>query len=362
MSEHDHKDEPIKPGAPVTPEDSGSQALSDALRSSFVIVRVMMLGLLLVFLGSGFFTVGPSEKAIVLRFGKPQGEGEKALLGPGFHFAFPAPIDEVVRIPITQVQTIRSSVGWYATTPALEAAKAEPPPGQSLNPAIDGYIITGDANIVHARATLTYRITDPVRYSFDFVDASSLVTNALNEALVFAGSQYTVDDALTRDVTGFRDKIYSRLLQLIDQQRLGIAVDSPPAIQIIPPRQEPVKVAFARVLDASIQRDKQLNEARTYESDLLSKARGDAASITNTAVADKTRLVEFVAADAKRFTDLLPQYEKNPEMWKELQQTEAVRRTLTNAQEKIFVSARGDGKPREMRLQLSREPQKPGAK
>ncbi len=359
MNEHDHKHEPEKP-APVTREDAGSQALSDALRSSFLIVRLVMIVLVVIFLASGFFTVGPQEKAVILRFGKPVGEGEKALLGPGFHFALPAPIDEVVRIPITQIQTVTSTVGWYATTPEMEAMKAEPPPGPSLNPAIDGYLITGDANIIHARAALRYRITDPIRYQFDFSNASSLVVNALNEALIFSAAQYKVDDVLTRDVTGFRDKIYNRLLHLIDQQQLGITIE-PPTVQVIPPRQEPVHSAFARVLDASIQRDKQMNESSRYELDLLGRARSSAASITNSATTERQRLVEFVAADAKRFSDFLPQYEQNPELYFRQMQTETLQRVLTNVQEKIFVPARADGKSRELRIQINREPQKPGA-
>ena len=127
--------EPASPQPPEAPDDASSQALSDALKSSFAIIKVLMVGLVVVFLGSGFFTVGPQERAVVLRFGKPVGVGEKALLGPGSHFALPYPIDEVVRIPITQVQTVKSSVGWYATSAAMEAAGTEPPPGPSLNPA-----------------------------------------------------------------------------------------------------------------------------------------------------------------------------------------------------------------------------------
>ncbi len=72
---------------PETPVDAGSQALSEALRSSFAIVKFVMLLLVLVFLGSGFFTVGPQERALVLRFGRPVGTGEKALLGPGLHWS-----------------------------------------------------------------------------------------------------------------------------------------------------------------------------------------------------------------------------------------------------------------------------------
>jgi len=76
---------------PEVSDDAGSQALSEALRSSFAIVKVLMVALVIVFIGSGFFTVGTQEKAVILRFGKPIGEGEKALLGPGPHWALPAP-------------------------------------------------------------------------------------------------------------------------------------------------------------------------------------------------------------------------------------------------------------------------------
>ena len=84
--------------------DAGSQALAEALGSSFAIVKIVMLLMVVVFFGSGFFQVGPSEKAVILRFGRPVGEGKGVLLGPGLHWSFPYPIDEVVKIPITESQ------------------------------------------------------------------------------------------------------------------------------------------------------------------------------------------------------------------------------------------------------------------
>src|SRR6266404_2173719 len=153
--EHDHEHHSHDaPGAaaPVASEDAGSQALAEALKSSFAIVKVVMIVLVIVFFAKGFFTVGPQERAIILRFGNPQGEGNKALLGAGLHWSFPYPIDEVVKIPITEIQKVSSTVGWYFTTPEKEFNNQEDPPGPSLNPAIDGYTITGDGNIVHTRA------------------------------------------------------------------------------------------------------------------------------------------------------------------------------------------------------------------
>src|SRR6185436_6647508 len=150
-----------------------SQALSDALKSSFGIVRVILVVMVLVFLGSGFFTVGTQEKAIILRLGKPVGKDEKALLGPGPHWAFPYPIDEVVRIPVSQVQTIRSAVGWYETTTVMEATGVTPPPTDTLNPLTQGYVLTGDGNIIHVRGELRYRIAEPgLTYALNFANVS----------------------------------------------------------------------------------------------------------------------------------------------------------------------------------------------
>src|SRR5262245_34613689 len=116
-----------------TPVDAGSQALAEALRSSFRIVRVVMGVLVLVFLASGFFTVGPQERAMILRLGRPVGEGEKALLSPGLHWSLPYPIDEFIRVPITQLQQVTSTVGWFQVTPAQEVNNIEPPAGNTLN-------------------------------------------------------------------------------------------------------------------------------------------------------------------------------------------------------------------------------------
>src|ERR1039458_6135974 len=101
---HSHDDHEHSHAAPETPMDAGSQALAEALHSSFAIVKVVMFALFAVFLCSGFFKVEPDQRAIILRFGKPVGEGEKALLGPGLHWSFPYPIDEIEKVSITGIQ------------------------------------------------------------------------------------------------------------------------------------------------------------------------------------------------------------------------------------------------------------------
>lgn len=338
--------------APEVTEDAGSRALADALRSSFAIVKVLMIALVAIFFCSGFFTVGPQEKAVILRFGKPLGEGEKALLGPGAHWAFPSPIDEVVKIPVGQVQTVASTIGWYATTAAMEAAGAEAEAGPSLRPGTDGYLLTGDTNIIHARGTLVYRISEPgLRFEFDFVEASNLVQNAFNNALLYAAVNLTVDDAL-KDISAFREKVAVRLQELIARQQLGVVVDQI-NLQPIPPRR--LKPDFERVLAALVNRDKTLNEARSYENQTVSRAKSEAAVRVNAGITESNLMVQFVAADAQRFTELLPAYRRNPELFMRQRQQETVQRVLSNVELKAVLP----GTPVDLRLQLSRDPQKP---
>jgi membrane protease subunit HflK len=342
---------------PETPDDPGSQALSDALRSSFKIIRVVMIALLVVFLFSGFFTVGTQEKAVILRFGKPVGTGERALLGPGFHWAFPYPIDEYVKIPVGQLQTVNSSIGWYATSPGAEAAQNEPPPRPSLNPATDGYVLTGDENIIHVRGTLLYRITEPgLRYTFDFTNTQAHVQNSFDNALLYAAAGFKVDDALTRDVAGFRDRVRARLNDLVAQYQLGITVDQI-NVQAIPPRQ--LTAAFAAVLEADVRRGKVLNDARSYENQTVSRARSEAQARINTGENERNRMVKEINAEAGRFTAFLPKYKANPRSFTEQRQIEVLQRVLTNVAEPLILTRRSDGKPHEIRLQLNQEQRPP---
>jgi modulator of FtsH protease HflK len=351
-------DEPSHLHEPAAPEtrDAGSQALAEALRSSFTIVKIVMLLMVLAFFSSGFFTVGPSEKAVILRFGKLVGEGQKTLLTSGLHWSFPYPIDEVVKIPITEIQKAASRSGWYFTTPEQELSGEELPAGGSLNPAVDGYVLTADRNIVHTRATLYYHIDDPIRYIFSFESASNVIQNALDNALLYTAAQFNVDDILISGVERFREAVRQRISDMTEREELGIVIDQI-EVQSVPPRQ--LQDIFAQVTIARQNRDKNLLQAHSYENQVLSYAGAQASTITNEAQSARTRYVESLTSEAKRFSDLLPQYEGNPSLFAQQMLVQTMSQALTNVQRKEFLPQRADGKPRELRLMLNDEPPQP---
>lgn len=343
---------------PETPVDAGTQALSEALRSSFGIIKFVMLLLVALFLASGFFTVGPQERAIIIRLGKPLGEGAKALLGPGLHYSLPYPIDEYVKVPITAIQKVRSTVGWFAVTPAQEVSgedRTALPVSVPINPEVDGYVLTADNNIIHSRATLTYHIADPVGFIFNFVNASNAVLNALDNSLILAASQFNVDDILTRDVAGFREAVRKHTAELVDRENLGVVVEDC-QVESRPPRQ--LQDAFNDVLKAEVTRHKVLDEAQVYADQTTNRASADAQSHINAAQSDRARLVNDVSSQADRFNDILPKYRANPNLFLQQRLTETLARVLTNAQDKIFLAEGADGNSKELRLMLNREGQK----
>jgi len=358
MNDHSHPHDDHEHPHPEMPVDAGSQALSEALRSSFAIVRFVMFLLIVVFLASGFFQVKPNERAMILRFGKPRGEGEKALLGPGLHWSFPYPIDEVERISVTGVQKVESTVGWYATTKEMELAGTEPPAGPTLNPALDGYTLTADANIIHVRATLSYHVVDPVRFQFGFVAASNVVQNALNNAIVFASANFKVDDILTKDKVGFKNAIEKRTTELLERDNVGVAVDQCD-VTTTWPRQQNVKNAFIAVFNAQILRDQALQQASSYTNQILTAAEATSNSIVNLAESRRVQYVNDISSRATNFLTILPWYKTNANLFVQQRFNETMGSVLTNLQEKIYVPDRLDGKSRELRLLLNREPPKP---
>ncbi|MGH8023529.1 MAG: SPFH domain-containing protein [Limisphaerales bacterium] len=348
MNGHDHPHD-HRPEAET--QDAGSQALAEALGSSFIIVKFVMACMVIAFLCSGFFQVGPQQRAVILRFGKPIGQGANALLGPGLHWSLPYPIDEVVKIPITEIQTVTSDNGWYYVTPEEELSGQVPPAGPSLNPAIDGYVLTADHSIVHARATLSYHVTDPIRYSFDFVNASNTVQNLLDNALLYSAAQFNADDLLFNDVEAYKEAVQRRVSDLADRDDLGITIDNC-EIQSAPPRQ--LAGIFAQVFESREKRSKMLTEAHNFENQVTNNAAAVAANLINLAQSEKFNYVTNLVASANRFRDILPRYEENPSLYVQQTFVQEVASVLTNVQDKWFLPLHADGTPYQLRLLLNR--------
>jgi modulator of FtsH protease HflK len=339
------------PSAPM--EDAGTKALADALSSSFLFVKGLMVILVVVFLGSGVFQVAPNEVAVVLRFGKPVGSGSEQILSQGLHWSFPYPVDEIVRIPIGESRTIDATNCWYRITPDMEITGAEPYASPSLQPGVDGYALTADGNIIHVRAMAKYRIADALRYTFNYLDVTNILENALNNAILNAASKFTADRALYKEKDAFRDAVRLRFLQTIEKANLGVELE-PIEVQTKPPMF--VKQAFDEVIGAEQVLSQTRNKAEGEAMEITRKAVGEGQAIISDGITRSNMLVQSISSQAEFFSDQLESYKRNPELFRERKLVETMSTVLTNVNDKWFLPGGSEDVKRQIRLMLNREP------
>ncbi|MHC5059727.1 MAG: protease modulator HflK [Planctomycetota bacterium] len=389
--------------------DVASRFLSDALRVSFLILKLIMLVLIILFFAWGVFRVQPNEQAMVLRLGKIRGIGQGRLLGPGLQWAFPAPIDEVVRIVTKKKETVAIDSFWYFERGSDRIKGKKPHPGRTLNPLRDGYCLTrndtvvgtgeNDYNIVHSKWVLTYTIGKPELFfkniyyeapapGQDFSDVAPASLDPLlkamaEDAIVTTMVNYSIEEAIQSE-SRIPNEVARLLQSKLDRINSGIAVDS---MQISERITWPLQVdaAFQASNKASQTSQKLVTEARGYAEQILNEAGGrdaktilaelKAPSLTaeareellsrltgasqekiSLARAYKTKTVETAKANAEYLSRLLPEYKKRPKLVLQKLYQDAIEEVLNNADEKVFLQPSIAGKGKELRILINRDP------
>jgi membrane protease subunit HflK len=415
----EQNDKNLIPKSPTKPAgdefDAAGKSLSEALRISFIVLKIIMIVLVVVFLASGFRTVGPDEQALVLRFGKICGVGENRILRPGLKWVFPYPIDKIVKIPVAKKQNLPINSFWYYQRP--EELLPQSPETKirvpaTLNPVKDGYCITrseeqgqtiaglagSDYHIIHCKWQLTYKIDDPERFfkntytddakpgqSYADIIAKSvkpLLEHLFEDAVVTAMVHYTIDEAISS-----QDRIPKHVKKLLqeklDRIESGIAVVSVQLTDITWPRQ--VDNAFLASIKASQESQKAVSEAKGYAENTLNETAGPIAiqlfeALKNETASEeekellwtqlagqaqekiagarayRTKVVETAKANAEYLQKLLPEYRKRPELVVQKIYQDAIEYILNNVDEKIVIQPTEGTQGKEIRVLLNRDP------
>ncbi|MEZ6241792.1 MAG: SPFH domain-containing protein [Phycisphaerales bacterium] len=179
--------------------DPANQSLADALRITYRLVQASMVVLLILFLASGFRTVGEGQRGVRLLFGKIQ----QSNLSPGAQWAWPYPLGELLKVDIgtTRVAVNRAFFPWVERGDEDRAIDRLPSAG-TLNPARDGSLLTADLNLAHAQWSVSYRrvslgeYIENVRPGDGLEAEQRLVRLIVQRAIVLATAEVTIDELL----------------------------------------------------------------------------------------------------------------------------------------------------------------------
>jgi len=302
------------------------------------------------YLGSGLFTVHPGEVAIRTRFGRIV----DSHLGAGLHARLPWPIEDHVLVGTDHIRRIevgfRSPAqpapgpqpqAWAGTGFAARTARADLFWFQKAKVADESFLLTGDENLIDVAFTAEYQVKDAVAFHYDVADADTVVRSVTMAALRAVLATMTVDAVYTTKRDEVEQRVVRDVQQLLDAYAIGVRMVGVNLLSVHAP--EEVHAAFRDV--ASAQEDKVLivNRAITFAQESVNLAEGDAVAMIESARAFKDERILQAQGDALAFTLRENEYRRAPGLTRFRLHLEALEEVLPAA-EKIVRPGRADVK------------------
>ncbi len=331
----------------------GLKALSKAFHHAFRLLAVSIVGLILwYFTFGGAFVVEQHERALVATFGSVSPE----VRGPGWHWAWPNPICSIIRVPAMR-RSLSTENFWFYEQPGAKINENAYRSVQ-LTPGKDGYLITGDANIIHSAWKLFYRITDPLRFHMacyadsdeDLSEPTRLLRDTFETSILRVCASNDADFTLKSPL--FRKAVQDEVSRRIAALDIGVTVED----VVLSGRTPPLGAvrSFQAVIEAELKSSTKKHQAETYAIKTLSEAESACNAVIAAANAYKTQTVESVKSDARKFENILEKYRLNPNVVPVALYSNTLSRVMASAKD-IFVLRQSDG-DQEVRLLLNRAP------
>jgi membrane protease subunit HflK len=284
-------------------------------------VVVIVIIAALVWLGSGFFIVREGQQAVVTQFGQ-----YSATVGAGLNWRLPWPIQTHEIENVTQIRSV--DVGSDATVQSTGLHESA--------------MLTADENIVEIKFSVQYRLSDARAYLFNTYKPTDAVKQAAESAVREVVGQMTMDNAMAEERDQIAPHVRDLMQTILDRYKVGIEVVAVNLQQsgVSPPEQ--VKPAFDDVLKAGQERVRLRNEAQAYANSVVPRANGAAARLKQESEGYKASVVAQAEGDAQRFSAVLAQYEKAPQVTRDRLYIDAMREIYSNAT-KVLVDGRAAG-------------------
>lgn len=350
---------------------AGLSAVLKMLRYAFVILSFGIIGLLIWYFSfGGAFTVEEQERVLVMNFGELSNQE----YGPGWHWNWPYPICEIVRIPVNR-KTILTNAFWFYVDPTKPQNPEEGPPSGPLTPGKGGYLFTGDTNIIHVGWGMFYHVSEPLKYYTKCMGPADpreddpviihpankekvgtrgpqTVIQALFEnAIIEATAKDTVDYALKSPL--YRKTVEEAVKNAITEADIGITVNEVWLDGRTPPMA--AQYAFRAVFDSKNDSFSAQNKAKSYAIKMLNQAESESVRLIADAEAYRTRVVASIQADTTYFKAMLKEYRKNPNIVLVSRYSDVLGDVLNLAEDKFVIRTNPNGK-QEIRILLNREP------
>jgi modulator of FtsH protease HflK len=275
---------------------------------------------------SGITVIRADEVAVVERWGRLVGATRATQEhGPGLLFAFPKPVDQVVRVKTKHVSQV--SIETLESPPRWEGAETYP---------IEvGYALSGDQNVVHVAMTARYRVRDPAEWAFYGPRAEDILRVEVTAAMVRSLGEMGVDRVLAEGRKELIATASRRAQAGLDAAHSGLELVSLELTLLAPPRA--LAKDFDAVQSAYIETETKKKDALAYAQDVVPRGHAEADAAVQAARAEAATARARARGEAEAFLALEREYRANPVVVRERLYRDAVEKAIGRAQEVRWI-------------------------
>lgn len=255
---------------------------------------------ILVAVFSSFYTVQPSEEAVIIRFGKFH-----ETTTPGLHFKLPFGIDSAVKVKTKLV--LQEEFGFRSSDTLNQEESFQK--GSFIK---ESQMLTGDLNVADVEWIVQYQISDPRKFLFQAQNPRQNIRDVSEAIMRRVVGDRTVNEILTTGRVEIASEAQRLTQEVLDKYDLGIRVITIKLQDVNPP--ELVKPSFNEVNAAKQEQEKAINMAEEAYNKVIPEARGKAEETLSQAEGYASAIVNRSKGDAERFLLTLKEYRLAPDV------------------------------------------------
>ncbi len=259
-------------------------------------LKWIIMGVVLLWIASGIYCVGPDEMGVVRRFGKLSRTADS---GPNFHLPFP--FEKVDTPKVTEVKRVEigfRTVGYDGTSARYRQIAHE------------SLMLSGDENIIDLDLIIQFKIKDAANYLFNVRNPEETVRHVAQAAIRQVIGQHNIDEALTENKFVIQEETKTVVQEILDKYDAGILVVAAQLQDVQPPAA--VVDAFKDVASAKEDKNRLINQAQGYRNDIIPRTRGQAEKALREAEAYRAERIARAEGDVQKFLNIYKEYVKAP--------------------------------------------------
>lgn len=274
-------------------------------------------------LWTAFYTVPAESEGVVLRFGR-----FSRIVSPGLHFKLPLGVDDVKVVPVKRQLKQEFGFGTEGSSNPWQASPESSWLGEKT-------MVTGDLNVALVEWVVQYRIEHADRYLFNVRNADATLRAASENVMREVVGDRTVDEVITIGRQEIENEALLKLQALVVSYTMGIKIDQVQLKNVNPP--EKVQASFNEVNQAQQEKERAINVANGEYNKSIPRARGMADQTVRAAEGYAKKRINEAQGDVSKFSALLAEYVKAPEVTRRRIYLETMASTLPKVKHKVIV-------------------------